>query len=97
MKSPKKPRSQKVAARAENKMTKAKKSWTKAEQARKDSSASKSKGSALHPTTNNLSSYADRMYGKAAGQERKAKSLKAKSARLSELEKFKTPKKKTKR
>jgi hypothetical protein len=97
MKSPKKPRSQKVAARADKKMTKAKKSWTKAEQARKDSSSRTTKVSASSPGADNLSSYANRMYGKAAGQERKAKSLKAKSTRLSELEKFKTPKKKTRR
>lgn len=75
-------KSAKIDARAENKMTKAKKSWTKAEQARIDSETNPG-------TTGNLERYANRMYNKAARQEDRAKDLKAKAARTKEVEEVK--------
>ena len=75
-------KSAKIDARAENKMTKAKKNWTKAEQARVDSEANPG-------TTGNLERYASRMYNKAARQEDRAKDLKAKAARTKEVEEVK--------
>jgi hypothetical protein len=78
----KRPKSAKIDARAENKMTKAKKNWTKAEQARVDSEANPG-------TTGNLERYASRMYNKAARQEDRAKDLKAKAARTKEVEEVK--------
>lgn len=90
----KKPRSEKVANRAEKKMTKAKVSWTKAEQARQDSQNTGKTKSPLHSSVSTMDSYANKQYDKAAAQERKAKELKAKSARLKEVESVKSSKKK---
>ena len=89
----KKPRSQKVGERAEKKMDKAKVSWTKAEQARKDAQSKKGGGSALHPKTGNLEAYANKMYGKAAAQSNRAKATKEKSERLKQVEAVKKRKK----
>jgi len=82
-------RSQRIAERAEKKMTKAKQSWTKAEQARIDSESNKGVNSPLAPPTGNLERYADRLYGKAARQEERAKKLKEKSERIKEVEEVK--------
>jgi hypothetical protein len=76
---PSKSRSEKIDNRAENKMTAAKKSWTKGEQARIDSEANPG-------TTGNLERYSSRMFNKAARQEDRAKDLKAKAARRKEVE-----------
>jgi len=75
-------RSQRIAERAEKKMTQAKQSWIKAEQARKDSESESDK-------TGLLAGYANRMYGKAARQEKRAETLMEKSKRKKEVEEVK--------
>ena len=81
----KKSRSKRVQGRAEKTMNKAKVSFTKAEQARKDSESESDK-------TGLLAGYANRMYRKASNQEIKAKKQKAKADRLKEIEKVKQSK-----
>jgi hypothetical protein len=79
----KRSRSKRVKDRAEDKMTKAQVSYTKAEQARKDSDSDK---------TGNMVDYANKMYRKAKNQEIRAKKLMAKYERLLEVEKVKQSK-----
>lgn len=73
----KKSKSERIDDRAEKMMGKARASYTKAEQARKDSDSDK---------TGIMAGYANRMYGKAAKQEIRAKNKKAKAQRAAEVE-----------
>lgn len=85
----KRPKSQKIEERAEKKMTKAKQSWTKAQQAYKDQDSEKNINSPLSQSTGNLERYGDRMVKRSLRQAKRAENLQAKADRTKEVEEVK--------
>ena len=70
-------------------MTKAKQSWTKAQQAYKDQDSEKNINSPLSQSTGNLERYGDRMVKRSLRQAKRAENLQAKADRTKEVEEVK--------